>query len=97
MSAIPEDLRKVHQQYEELRQAKGSEFAQGFLTYMVEVDYHKGDPAHVLISLLWTWHSGKFGHDIDDLLTHRVESDLVNGFEFAREYSQQMQYTYQDG
>lgn len=40
MRAIPEDLKKVHQKYAELAEAQGQEFAQGFLTYMVEVDYH---------------------------------------------------------
>jgi hypothetical protein len=94
MNFIPNDLNKVHQKYEELIAEKGKEFAHGFLTYMIEVDYHKSNPEQVLRKYLWTWHSELFSHEIDAILNHQVESDVIKGFEFAQEYSQQMNYTY---
>ena len=94
MTTIPEDLKKVHQTYAELTSAHGKELAYGFLTYMVEVDYGKSDPQRVLSHLLGTWHADYFAHEIEDLLTHRVASDLIKGFAFAKVYSQRMKYTY---
>ncbi len=94
MTTIPEELKRVHQTYAELASTHGQEFAYGFLTYMVEVDYGKGDSELVLSHLLRTWHASYFAHEIEDVLTHRVASDLLEGFGFAKVYSQQMKYTY---
>ena len=96
MTTIPKDLEKVQQMYEKLALEKSEEFAAGFSTYMVDVDYHKQDPDEALRAIIWLRRVVDWPELVDDVLSGEIESDLVKGFEFGRRYSQEVKYTYKD-
>ncbi len=96
MSKIPKDLKKVHRKYEELALEKNEMFAAGFHRYMVEVDYRKRNPDEVLRAYIWSRRIVDFPELVDDVLSGEIESDLVKGFEFGKQYSQKVNYTYTD-
>jgi hypothetical protein len=96
MSKVPNDIKKANQKAEELAKDKGELFSSGFISYMIEVDYKKKDPERVLYDLVAVLHSSRFIEEREAMLSGEVESDVVKGFEYAKQYSQEVNYTYRD-
>ena len=94
MTQIPEELKKVHIRYHELVQEKGEEFAEGFLTYMVQVDYLKKDPHTELLNDLRLWYSEAFEDEIQDMAQGSVETDIYVGFQYGQTFGSQAHHTY---
>jgi hypothetical protein len=96
MGTVSRDLQKVHQKYHELLTEKGEEFAGGFLAYMLHVDYQQQDPQQVLLDYVWLRHAGSLAHEVEAIVSGEVESDLVQGFHYAKQYSRELKFTYTD-
>lgn len=94
--SIPKDLQKVHAKYAELVKEKGEEFANGFLDYMVKVDYEGKPRDEALRGSLALMYSHLWNEDREDLFYEREHSDLVDGFNYGEEYAHEKKYTYQD-
>lgn len=97
MTNIPKDLEKVNKKAKELIDEKGVDFASGFQLYMLFIDYEKRDSGEVLRRHLRMINNPEVSDEyIDTLAKGEIDNDLVNGFNYGKEYSQQVKYTYKD-
>lgn len=97
MTKIPNDLKKVHQKKAELAKSHSDEFIVGFMEYMVLVDYEGQDPETVFEEMLSYLHTPRDLMFVDEPLSETIEElDLIRGFNYGKEYSQQAKFNYRD-
>ena len=83
-------MKDLDKTVQELLREKGESFVSGFLAYVVAVDRDKKAPDKALYDLLLMLNASHLSphQHVKQILAGEIDSDIVHGFEFGKQYSQ---------